>query len=76
MSGRTAKEEQEQISPNHVPTIFHFSVHKMLPIRVSEVVVEPHEQLHSVDGELAAVLGVHDARVRIRCIYRAGTAMS
>ena len=26
MSGRTAKQEQEQISPNHVPTIFHFSV--------------------------------------------------
>ena len=26
MSGRTAKQEQERISPNHVPTIFHFSV--------------------------------------------------
>ena len=25
-SGRTGKQEQEQISPNHVPTIFHFSV--------------------------------------------------
>ena len=25
-SGRTAKQEQEQILPNHVPTIFHFSV--------------------------------------------------
>ena len=25
-SGRTAKEEQERISPNHVQTIFHFSV--------------------------------------------------
>ena len=48
---------------------------EMLPIRVSEVVVEPHEQLDSVHGELPAVLGVHDARVRIRCIYRAGTAI-
>ena len=26
VSGRTAKQEQERISPNHVPTIFHFSV--------------------------------------------------
>ena len=26
MSGRTGKQEQERISPNHVPTIFHFSV--------------------------------------------------
>ena len=26
MSGRTAKQEQGRISPNHVPTIFHFSV--------------------------------------------------
>ena len=25
-SGRTAKQEQERISPNHVPTIYHFSV--------------------------------------------------
>ena len=25
-SGRTGKQEQERISPNHVPTIFHFSV--------------------------------------------------
>ena len=25
VSGRTAKQEQERISPNHVPTIFHFS---------------------------------------------------
>ena len=26
VSGRTAKQEQERISPNHIPTIFHFSV--------------------------------------------------
>ena len=26
VSVRTAKQEQERISPNHVPTIFHFSV--------------------------------------------------
>ena len=26
MSGRTAKQEQERISPNHIPTIFHFYV--------------------------------------------------
>ena len=26
MSDRTAKQEQQRISPNHVPTIFHFSV--------------------------------------------------
>ena len=25
-SGRTAKQEQERISPNHIQTIFHFSV--------------------------------------------------
>ena len=25
-SGKTAKQEQERISPNHVPTIFHLSV--------------------------------------------------
>ena len=24
--GRTGKQEQERISPNHIPTIFHFSV--------------------------------------------------
>ena len=26
-SGRTGKQEQERISPNHVPNIFHFSVY-------------------------------------------------
>ena len=32
MSGRTAKEEQERISPNHVQTIFHISVvHQSFP---------------------------------------------
>ena len=37
MSGRTTKQEQERISPNHVPTIFHFSVEVIYAMHTNNV---------------------------------------
>ena len=66
-SGRTAKEEQERISPNHVPTIFHFSVYtaRWSPNPISTVVGRRNlgwiQTIRSLNWKLVLEIGTIDS---------------
>ena len=72
-SGRTAKQEQEQISPNHVTTIFHFSVHdNMVVVMMFEVIfdtfplrLQPYSIEEEEEGKRTHAMPRSSSRVHI-----------
>ena len=68
-SGRTTKQVQERISPNHVPTIFHFSV--VFNLNVVYLCEIPIAIALTIVGSISALKQYHICRSekKLGCVF-------